>query len=159
MPLQNPCKADTSIILSDLSFGNAVWRIYFIPIRKPNEISFNWHINHDNGESYSIRLSRENATVIRNPGLNPEVILLGIEQTIIQNKWHLLEINSYNATLGVWLDGTQILEYEDPIPLPPDHIALGVKSSEFEESMVYFDNISVCELTAPFVSAYSSGQQ
>jgi hypothetical protein len=93
-PLNNPSKTDTPIILFDLSFGNADLGICFMPKGKPNEISFNWHLNHDNGESYSIRLSRENATVIRNPGLNPEVILLGIERTITQNKWHLLEISS-----------------------------------------------------------------
>jgi len=156
--IQFPCATDTGIQLSGFTFDNAVWRVFFMPKGKPNVISFDWHQNAypDKFEAYnvgfiegeSVRIIRVSAHIL--PEHILEVVLLDIEQNVKKDVWHLLEISSYNTTLEVWLDGTQLLTYVDPQPLPGGQIGLGLSVSEYENFIVYFDNLSVCELSEPF---------
>ena len=156
--IQFPCETETGILLSDFTFDNAVWRVFFMPKGKPNFINFDWHQNAypDKFEAYSVGfIEGESVRVIRVsahslPEHILEVVLLDIEQNVKKDVWHLLEISSYNTTLEVWLDGTQLLTYVDPQPLPGGQIGLGLWGSEDENSIVYFDNLSVCELSEPF---------
>ena len=134
-----------------------------MPKGNPNVISFDWHLNKnsENWEAYNIGfIEGESVRIIRNsahklPEHILEVVLLDTEQKVKQDVWHLLEISTYNTTLEVWLDGTQLLTYVDPQPLPGGQIGLGLWASEYEDSIVYFDNLSVCELSEPFVSMFS----
>ena len=153
--VQNPGETHGGTILSGYTFDNAVWRIFFISEGKQNDIYFNWHVDIDNWELYDIQISGDYVGIIRNPGSSPEIVLLGNERSLKQYVWHLLEISSYNATFEVWLDGIQLLSYVDPRPLPGGQIGLGLELSEDENFMIYYDNLSVCELSAPFVSMTS----
>ncbi len=156
--IQFPCETDTGIQLSGFTFDNAVWRVFFMPKGKPNFINFDWHQNvyPDKFEAYSVGLVEgESVRVIRVsahslPERIIEVVLLDIEQNVKKNVWHLLEISSYNTTLEVWLDGSNLLIYDDPQPLPGGQIGLGYWGSEDENPIVYFDNLTVCELSEPF---------
>jgi hypothetical protein len=155
--IQFPCETETGILLSGFTFDNAVWRVFFMPKGKPNVISFDWHQNTypDKFEAYSVGFAEGSVRVIRVsahslPEHILEVVLLDIEQNVKKEVWHLLEISSYNTTLEVWLDGTQLLTYVDPQPLPGGQIGLGLWASEDENSIVYFDNLSVCELSEPY---------
>jgi len=152
-----PCETETGILLSDFTFDNAAWRVFFMPKGNPNVISFDWHQNAypDKFEAYSVGFAEGSVRVIRVsahslPEHILEVVLLDIEQNVKKDVWHLLEISSYNTTLEVWLDGTQLLTYVDPQPLPGGQIGLGLSVSEYEDSIVYYDNLAVCELSEPF---------
>ncbi|MCK4488955.1 MAG: bacterial transcriptional activator domain-containing protein, partial [Anaerolineales bacterium] len=124
--IQFPCETETGILLSDFTFDNAVWRVFFMPKGNPNVISFDWHLNrnHEKWEAYNVGfVEGESVRIIRNsvhklPEHILEVVLLDTEQKVKQDVWHLLEISTYNTTLEVWLDGTQLLTYVDPQPLP-----------------------------------------
>ncbi|NOQ39680.1 MAG: hypothetical protein GQ562_05115 [Anaerolineales bacterium] len=134
-----------------------------MPKGNPNVISFDWHLNNnsENWEAYNVGfIEGESVRIIRNsvhklPEHILEVVLLDIEQNVKKDVWHLFEISTYNTTLEVWLDGTQLLTYVDPHPLPGGQIGLGLWTSEYEDSIVYFDNLTVCEMSGPFVSITS----
>ena len=153
--VQNPGKTHGGTILSGYTFDNAVWRIFFRSEGKQNDIYFSWHIDIDNWELYDIQISGEHVSIIRIPGSSSVVLLFDTERSLKQDVWHLLEISSYDATIEVWLDGTQLLSYIDPKPFPGGQIGIGLEESEDENFMIYFDNLSVCELSAPFVSMTS----
>jgi len=155
--IQFPCATDTGIQLSGFTFDNAVWRVFFMPKGKLNFINFDWHQNAypDKFEAYSVGFAEGSVRVIRVsahslPEHILEVVLLDVEQNVKKDVWHLLEISTYNTTLEVWLDGTQLLTYVDPQPLPGGQIGLGLLASEDEDSIVYFDNLAMCELSEPF---------
>jgi hypothetical protein len=67
------------------------------------------------------------------------------------NEWHLIEIGFFNGTFTIWLDGEEIIKYEDPQPWENGSINLE-PYPKTDADTVYFDNIAVCELSAPFVS-------
>ena len=153
-----PCETDTQIQLSDYTFDNAVWRVHFMLNGKPTFIIFTWHLNANLGdwETYGVGILEEGIRVERSSEhFTGGVTLLDITQNIKKDVWHVLEISTYNGTLEVWLDGTSLLIYDDPQPLPEGKIGLELWASEFEGSMVYFDNLTVCELSGPFVSLVS----
>ena len=53
--------------------------------------------------------------------------------------------------------GRNRLKYTDAKPLPAGSIALELLNfdSSKPDTVVYFDNIAVCKLSAPFVSLYA----
>ena len=63
----------------------------------------------------------------------------------------LAKISSFEGIVSVWVDGKRLMEYTDPMPVPPGTIGL-----EFwlkgANATIYIDDMSVCELSAPFVS-------
>ena len=117
-----------------------------MPQGKHGDIQFSWHHNPEEWGEYNVHFY-EWGVMIGRPG----VTLLDIERYIKKDVWQLLEISTYHDTLEVWLDGILVLKYNDPKPIPGGQIGIGLLPSEFEGSMVYFDNLSVCELTEPFV--------
>jgi hypothetical protein len=72
-----------------------------------------------------------------------------------QNTWHYLEISTFGNTTEVYLDGLLVAAYEDPVGLPPGTLGLEYWPPD-EATAVYFDDISVCELSAPVISLFST---
>jgi len=147
-----PYETDTEIKLRDFTFEDAVWRINVMPQGKATTTIFFWHDSTDDEVSYSynvvfyewgVRSSRSKEGV--------EIVLLDIERYLKKDVWQLLEISTYDGTFEIWLDGTHVLKFNDLQPLPGGQIGLDMWASEFESSMVYFDNLTVCELSEPFV--------
>lgn len=66
------------------------------------------------------------------------------------NQWYHLEISRFDGQVQVWVDGTQILAYEDRQPLGPGQIGFEIFEETSPGTVVYFDNISVCGLSAEF---------
>ena len=152
--------------LGDVTFDDAVWRIQIMPVGKNNEIFFNWHAVTEPYEvkdgtvdysDYTVMFYEWGVKASRLELPLQNVDLLDIERYIKRDVWQVLEISTYFDTLEVWLDGTHLLKYNDPQPLPGGQIGLGVEASDFEGAMVYFDNLTVCELSEPFVLKPTSG--
>lgn len=149
--------------LNEMEFGNAVWRVNFLIAenfaREQNWFSFNWKhaLNPFDLGGQQVFDSRYQIPIGFNyfalRRLQQPVTNIGIGQ--VKNpkagEWHLVEISSHEGLTGVWLDGKRLLEYEDPQPIPPGTIGLELWLSG-SETIVYFDDISVCELSAPFIS-------
>ncbi len=66
----------------------------------------------------------------------------------VSGKWYSLEIATYQPRTEVRLDGEQVMEYEDPTPLPPGTFGLEAWLSDPQVKLL-FDDIAICELTAP----------
>jgi hypothetical protein len=69
-----------------------------------------------------------------------------------QGVWHLLEYSSYNGKIEVWADGTLVAS-ADEVSLPTEGRILGIGSAYLPpDSLIRIDDISICELNAPFES-------
>ena len=61
----------------------------------------------------------------------------------VSGKWHSLEIATHQPRTEVWLDGKQVMEYEDPKPLPPG--AFGIEAwLQDPKVKLFFDDIVIC---------------
>jgi len=156
--IQNTGEHNTQIVMQDLSFDNAVWRINYLTSGEPR-FTFNWHWVSEPYESeagtvlfsaYSVTFVEQSIRIVRGMVPYPEVDLAEFPLTIEDDKWHEIEISTYKDVIEVWVDGIQVLEYQDPDPLPGGQLGLELWPSQEEDSMVYLDNLRVCELSAPF---------
>ena len=151
--------------LNNNQFENAVWRTKFL-ISNPfasnqSSYSFNWKFALEpfdlNGQEifdsrYQIPGDARNLSLRR---LQQPVTNIGVGNTKGPKigEWHLVETSSFEGVVSVWVDGKRLLEYTDPMPVPPGTIGL-----EFwlqgANATIYVDDMSVCELSAPFVSIF-----
>jgi hypothetical protein len=154
-----------SNLMNGSSFDDAVWRLRFMVSPKfsteGNWFSFNWKFALQpfdlNGQEvfdsrYQIPLGR-NALSLRRVQQPVTNIGIGVVTAPKFDEWHLIEISTYQVTTQVWLDGTRLMSYDDPQPIPAGTIGL-----EFwlqgSSTIVYLDNFAVCGLSAPFASAF-----
>ena len=141
--------------LKDYTFDNAVWRI---------KVQM---VGNDGFSFLNLRHSQTGAGDTRYPfqwggkgfmdltRLSPEAGHFSVNRSSLsteQNRWYLFEISSYNGLMQVWVDGEMAVEYQDPQPLPAGTIGLEVHIMQDANTIYYFDNLSVCELSAPFVT-------
>lgn len=159
---RNPGTYEAGSNLEGYTFENAVWRADFYKTGLP-EYVFIWHHESEpyeteygsiNSSDYSIAFMHDGTYFHRFWEPQTNVTLLAIPLFVQDEIWHTVEISTYEETLEVWLDGERLLSYQDPDPLPGGELGLALWLSSSEDSMVYFDNFSVCELAGPFVSKY-----
>lgn len=148
--------------LQDKTFSDAVWRARFaVDGRRP--LSFNWLVNYGvqiDGQQiddarYQIVVDTDGIGLRR---LTLPVLNIGAASGsgASAGSWHNLEISTFQGETQVWLDGKKAAGYVDPKPLPGGGVGLELMSfdSSKPDTVVYFDNISVCGLSAPFASVY-----
>jgi len=161
MVLFRPAEHEGGAEFHDQTFDNAVWRLQFMPIGMPI-FHFDWHWAKDyeveegtvRRSNYSLWFHPPDIRVFRSQrDLFPTINLRDVVRTMKRDVWHQIEISTYEGTLEVWIDGVRFLSYEDPKPLPGGIMTLGQGYEEplDPQSIVYYDDIVVCELTAPFV--------
>jgi len=69
-----------------------------------------------------------------------------------QGVWHLLEFSVFNGKIEVWTDGKLAAASEGATPVTDGHV-MGIGSAFLPpESIVRIDDVSICGLSAPFVS-------
>lgn len=162
--IQNPGVYEVGTYLDGYTFEDAVFRSNFYLTGRPEYI-FIWHHYPEEYESkfgtihssdYSIAFLDGGTYFHRFAEPLPNVNLLAIQLAPALRTWHMVEISTFDDILEVWLDGKQLLFYQDPEPLPPGQLGLAVWTSKTADSMVYFDNLTVCELSGPFVSRFNS---
>ena len=150
--------------LYDHIYENAVWRTHFevskaFP-RQDTWFSFNWlHAQQpfdlDGQQIFDSRYQLPvgyNYFALRR--LQQPVTNIGIGQTKNPKfgEWHLAEISTFDGTTEAWMDGKRLMSYNDPKPIPPGEISLELWL-QGTDVVVYFDNMSVCELSAPFATS------
>ena len=141
--------------LSAGSYDNAVWRFQTMTDNRRIR-GFGWLFNlYDEGEvehsGYSARFEPGRLLVFRSkwPVSNP--MLFERKNIFLSPRnWHQIEMSTFDGNFEFWLDGKRLLLYEDPEPLPGGTFQFSFGASPVV-SVDYFDNISVCELTAPYV--------
>jgi len=70
-----------------------------------------------------------------------------------EGQWYYAELSVYQGVIQIWVDGKQVIEYEDPQPLPAGMISLEAHAPNDLNTSYYFDDLSVCELSAPFATS------
>ncbi len=130
-----------------------------MPIGEPN-YSFNWRFVTEPYEvadglvqfsNYGIGFPYPYFRVVRATDPFPEVVLMDILRLTRTGEWHDIEIATYKDKLEVWVDGSRLLTYNDPDPIASGPLGLELFPPEAEDSVVYFDDLSVCELAGAFV--------
>jgi hypothetical protein len=141
--------------LQNYTFDNAVWRLKVQVVGKGQGFSFlNWRHSFDSTGDARYPLQWGDG------GVNMALTRLQqgaghfpVANTSLQMKqgeWYFLEISSFDGTVQVWVDGKKLIDYKDPKPLPAGTIALEVHNFKDPNTSYYFDDLSVCELSAPF---------
>ena len=127
---------------------NAVWRLNFRTDGTRTAV-LNWFLQADQSR-YLISFGPNESGVSR----QPEGIQLGNSRSLKTNSWHFVEISTYQGHTEVWADGANLMKFTDPNPLTQGMIDLVMVVWESDDPNVigYFDNITVCELSAPFTS-------
>jgi len=163
---QNPGTTSSQIFYQGEVFSDAVFRVDFMSTGI-SQLIFIWHSNKNSfldergvvtDSDYSIAFMDYGLHFERYTFPLPSATLLGGDYWITPDSWHKIEISTYQGTLGVWMDGEEMLTYQDPNPLPPGTIGIGVEKPLEQGTMTYFDNLRVCELTEPFLSQFTTGQ-
>lgn len=149
-------------VLQDKTFNDAIWRVRFF-VEGRRAISFNWQSNfnldidgeHVDDARYQIVADTQGIGIRR---LTIPILNIGVAsgRGASAGAWHNIEISTYQGDTQVWLDGKRIAGYTDPKPLPGGGIGLELMSfdSSKPDTVIYFDNISICGLSAPFTSMY-----
>lgn len=146
--------------LENMTFEDAVWRVRFF-VNGRRLISFNWLQNFDieiegqhiNNSRYQIVVDTDGIGIRR---LTLPVLNIGAAsgRGARAENWHVIEISTFQGRTEVWLDGQKNSGYTDPKPLPGGGIGLELIPFDTAKpgTIVYFDNMSVCGLSAPFTT-------
>jgi hypothetical protein len=144
-------------------FDNAVWRIRFMMVGRVEE-SFNWRQNTQPLQVEGQEVFDSRYQIILGTNYNEGIRRLQQPLTNVgvgfgyrypqQNTWSTLEISTFEGNTQVFMDGLLVMAYQDETPVPPGSIGLEYWPPD-EASAVYFDNISVCGLSAPFESIFT----
>jgi hypothetical protein len=137
---------------SGLVFDNAVWRVKVWFEGSPMISTFlNWRHSFDKGDQRYFPHFGPQVLVDMTRFNSGEGIIVGRAGSRVQSKkWTSFEVSNYNGALQVWMNGKKMIAYSDKKLLPPGTI--GLEPHFNGEGTIYYDNLAVCELTAPFVS-------
>lgn len=150
--------------MQGMMFSDAVWRLRFF-VNGRRLLSFNWLQNYGveiegqqvDDARYQIVVDTDGIGIRR---LTLPVMNIGAAsgRGSKADTWHTIEISTFQGRTEVWLDGQKNSGYTDPKPLPGGGI--GLEFIPFDTAkpgtIVYFDNMSVCGLSAPFTSLYAA---
>ncbi|MBI3165563.1 MAG: hypothetical protein HYZ24_12845 [Chloroflexi bacterium] len=148
---------------------NAVWR-FNIQITGPGTYVFFWQrteVPYQSGAGqvdwsrYMIHLGtaaggrgdRASAVIREQPPLVPFVIANRIVEYLRSDVWTFVEISTFEGNVKVWLNGKETSDYVDPQPMPGGGFGIGTEMVK-SGAIAYYDNMSVCGLSAPFTSLY-----
>ena len=148
--------------LQGYSFDDAVWRLRYMYIGRfspQGGLSLNWRLAPEPfvlegteifDSRYQIPIGTRDISLARlqQPVSNIEVAKS--PRVPPSGEWHLIEISTFQGTTEVWVDGTQMFTYQDNNPIPPGSLGLEAWLHSENEPILYFDNMSVCELSAAF---------
>ncbi len=143
-------------------FGDAVWRMKLM-VNRPTEPRLNWHeLAMPGGSSYNFILSggQGQAHLMRylmdmsgEPSSGQRVKSGGFKQLAMT--WHYIELSIFQGNAQLWIDGKPVIDFTDPEPLPAGGIGIWIGPfTDKSLTVMYFDDIRVCGLSAPFASTY-----
>jgi len=133
---------------NDYNYNNSVWRLRFKQVGNGSaHINFRWVDNESRSIRYFLSLNQQNANLVRweRPDNHLDV---GSVDRIATDQWHLLEFSYFDGTASVYLDGKEGATWTDPQPWEGGTINL--EPYPEGEGVLYFDDFSVCGLSAPF---------
>jgi hypothetical protein len=148
-----------SSYLEDHIFGNSVWRIKVKYTGKVGGM-LNWQKTVPQDKRYFSNFGphfAENVPIhlVRYEQPGPGHVNVDKSGTRLSaNLWYTFEVSVFEGLTEVWVDGQKIVSYDDPEPLPEGTIGLECGFWSDSEGTFYYDDLSVSELSAPFVSIF-----
>lgn len=143
--------------LQDMTFDNVVWRLKVLTMGKDGWSFLNLRFvpSPDGGTRYVIQWGADVLLdLTRMDFPTAGAFSVGKSQfKATQNQWYYVEFSDYQGQVQVWIDGKKEIEYQDPKPIGPGVISLEVNIQKDPNTVYAFDNLSVCELTAPFATS------
>jgi len=140
--------------LQNHAFDNAVWRLKVQTIGEDGFSFLNLKLGEGANTRYIVQWGAEVMTDLSRLQM-PDVGHFSVMRSSLKMKqslWYFIEFSSYNGFVQVWVDGKKLLDYQDPKPLPAGSIGLEGHIYNDPNTVYYFDNMSICELSAPFQS-------
>jgi hypothetical protein len=137
--------------LGGFTFDNAVWRIKIMISDFASDAFLNWRHSFEQGDwRYFVPFGgQQRVSLVRFTSGNG-VDVARSTASMAAKKWYFYEVSTYNGVTEAWLNGKKLFSYTDPQPLPAGTIGLEVHLREGVKTVFYFDDLSVCELEAPF---------
>ena len=129
------------------SLNNAVWRMRFMYSGSgQGHMNFRFVESPDFTARYILAMGGPNAALVRWQPDNQFEIGNGLKPA--GDEWHLLEYSYFDGTLSLYIDGKEISSWQDPNPWEGGTVNLEPNLNA--EDVFYYDDISLCELSAPF---------
>jgi hypothetical protein len=127
---------------------NAVWRLNF-RVNGSRTVVLAWFLQADQSR-YLVSFAPSNSGVTHEMAGTQ----MATSKSLKREAWHFVEISTYQGRTEVWADGTKLMNFIDPIPLTQGTIDLVMAMWDGDDpnAIGYFDNITVCGLSAPFTS-------
>lgn len=144
-------------------FDNAVWRLKFM-VQGYLQMAFNWRFANEpytlndqvvEDSRYQIISGTDGSSHMRLLIGPVNVSIANPHRFPKQNTWHTIEISTFENLTQAWLDGKLYLERTQQDIQTPGTIGLEVWV-ETEDKFVHFDDLSVCELSAPFETMFTT---
>ena len=136
-------------------FSDAVWRV---DIKSWNNMHFHLQWLNDNmGGNYIAFIYGQNENAGRLEKFTADTnfqVFTWNKRVGGDDQWHKVEISTYQGEYQLWIDGTLLGKWLDQDPILEGYLGIGMDLWS-ENSLAYYDNISVCELDAPFVSIFA----
>ena len=128
------------------SFNNSVWRLKFKHVGSGGgHINFRYVESSELVRRYLLSIDNEIHLAKWDPTNHLDV---GSAGNLGWDQWHLLEFSYYDGTVSVYIDGKDGVTWTDPTPWEGGTI--NFEPYPEGDSVFYYDDISVCELSAPF---------
>ncbi len=128
------------------TFNNSVWRLKFKHVGSGGgHVNFRWYDMPDLSIRYLLSLDNDMHLAKWIPSNHLDVGFVG---NMGWDEWHLLEYSFYEGTVSVYIDGKETVTWMDPDPWEGGTI--NFEPYPEGDSVFYYDDLSVCELSAPF---------
>ncbi len=143
-------------------FGDGVWRMKMM-VSRPTQPSLNWHeLAMPGGSNYNVVFagSRGQAHLMRyliDASGEPTAAVKAKSGRFkqLEMTWHFIEASMFQGNIQLWVDGKPVIDFTDPEPLPAGGIGIWIGPfTDKSLTVMYFDDIRVCGLSAPFASTY-----
>ncbi len=130
-----------------INFENVVWRLrYKYNGNGSGQINFRFVESPSIVRRYIVGVNPDG---VRSARFQPDQHLdIGQVGRPLPGQWHLLEMSYFNGEFSVFVDGNKGTSWIDPKPWPGGTINL--EPNLGTDSVFYYNNITVCELAAPF---------
>jgi hypothetical protein len=134
-----------------LPFGDAVWRMD-VKTWKDMHLHAQWHnFGDSNYIAFIYGQGGDGGRLDKHAGGTHFEVFSWNKRIGGDDQWHTIEISTYQGEYQIWIDGTLMGRWADQDPIPEGYLGIGMDFWA-ADSLIYFDNVSVCALSAPFVS-------
>jgi len=145
----------TQVELPGFVFDNVVWRLRVMAAGSDGQSFLNLrHFRAGGDTRYVVQWGpTPRIGLLRTDAAEPEKVMAGGRFRAQAGVWNYIEVSNFGGLVQVWVDGQKEAEFQDPAPLPPGTISLEGHINADPTMAYYFDNMSVCELEAPFAAS------